>query len=432
MEEELQPFDMTTFSNTLDCATALDQQDPLRSYRDAFLHPVENNRERTYFLGNSLGLQPKNTMEAIQHILEQWQLDGVESFFKGNDNWLAYHDKLTGPLAVITGAQPHEITVMNQLTVNIHLMMVSFYQPKGERKKILMESKAFPSDQYAIASFVRHKGLNPDEVIVEINPDQEGIPPTNEQVIDAIHKHGEEIALVFLSGVNYYTGQLFDLSSIALAAKKVGALVGFDLAHAVGNISMNLHDWDIDFACWCSYKYLNAGPGAIAGAFVHEKHHQENINRLEGWWGVKLNERFLMKKNFISSGTATAWQLSTSPMLLFACLHASLNIIEKAGWSNMLNKQQKMIAWTDFLLTTISSNVFKRITPHQRGCQISLQFPQNGKEVYNRLFEKGFMIDWREPDVIRFAPVPLYNSFTEIWQFFNALREITNELPLSN
>lgn len=432
MEEELQPFDMTTFSNTLNCATALDQQDPLRSYRDAFLHPVENNRERTYFLGNSLGLQPKNTMEAIQHVLEQWQQDGVESFFKGNDNWLAYHDKLTGPLAIITGALPHEITVMNQLTVNIHLMMVSFYQPKGDRRKILMESKAFPSDQYAIASFVRHMGLNPDEVIVEINPDQEGIPPTNEQVIDAIHKHGEEIALVFLSGVNYYTGQLFDLSSIAMAAKKVGALVGFDLAHAVGNVSMNLHDWDIDFACWCSYKYLNAGPGAIAGAFVHEKYHQENINRLEGWWGVKLNERFLMKKNFISSGTAAAWQLSTSPMLLFGCLHASLSIIEKAGWGNMLNKQQKMIAWTDFLLTTNSSNVFKRITPYQRGCQISLQFPRNGKEVYNRLFEKGFMIDWREPDVIRFAPVPLYNSFTEIWQFFNALREITNELPLND
>jgi kynureninase len=432
MEEELQPFDMTTFSNTLDCATVLDQQDPLRSQRDAFLHPVENNRERTYFLGNSLGLQPKNTMEAIQHVLEQWQQDGVESFFTGNDNWLAYHDKLTGSIAIITGALPHEITVMNQLTVNIHLMMVSFYQPKGDRRKILMESKAFPSDQYAIASFVRHMGLNPDEVIVEINPDQEGIPPTNEQVIDAIHKHGEEIALVFLSGVNYYTGQLFDLSSIAMAAKKVGALVGFDLAHAVGNVSMNLHDWDIDFACWCSYKYLNAGPGAIAGAFVHEKHHQENINRLEGWWGVKLNERFLMKKNFISSGTATAWQLSTSPMLLFACLHASLSINEKAGWGNMLNKQQKMIAWTDFLLTTISSNVFKRITPHQRGCQISLQFPRNGKEVYNRLFEKGFMIDWREPDVIRFAPVPLYNSFTEIWEFFNALREITNELPLND
>jgi kynureninase len=432
MEEELQPFDMTTFSNTLDCATALDQQDPLRSYRDAFLHPVENNRDRTYFLGNSLGLQPKNTMEAIQHVLEQWQQDGVESFFKGKDNWLAYHDKLTGPLAIITGAMPHEITVMNQLTVNIHLMMVSFYQPKGDRRKILMESKAFPSDQYAIASFVRHMGLNPDEVIVEINPDQEGIPPTNEQVIDAIHKHGEEIALVFLSGVNYYTGQLFDLSSIAMAAKKVGALVGFDLAHAVGNVSMNLHDWDIDFACWCSYKYLNAGPGAIAGAFIHEKHHQKEINRLEGWWGVKLNERFLMRKNFISSGTATAWQLSTSPMLLFACLHASLSIIEKAGWSNMLNKQRKMIAWTDFLLTTISSNVFKRITPHQRGCQISMQFPRNGKEVYNCLFEKGFMIDWREPDVIRFAPVPLYNSFTEIWQFFNALREITNELPLND
>jgi len=432
MVEELQRFDMTTFSNTLECAAALDQQDPLRKYRDAFLHPMENNRQKTYFLGNSLGLQPKQTIGSIQQVLNQWQEDGVESFFKGNDNWLAYHDKLTGPLAVITGALPHEITVMNQLTVNIHLMMVSFYQPKGSRRKILMESKAFPSDQYAVASFVKHMGLDPDEVIVEINPDQEGVPPSNQQVIDAIHKHGEEIALVFLSGVNYYTGQLFDMPSIALAAKNVGAFVGFDLAHAVGNVNLNLHKWDVDFACWCSYKYLNAGPGAIAGAFVHEKHHQEDINRLEGWWGVKLNERFLMKKNFISSGTATAWQLSTSPVLLFACLHASLNIIEEAGWENMLNKQQKMMGWTDFLLTTISTNAFKRITPHQRGCQISLQFHKNGKAVYNHLFEKGFMIDWREPDVIRFAPVPLYNTYTEIWQFVSALREITNELSLKD
>jgi len=360
---------MITFANTLDCAAALDQQDPLLKYRDAFMHPIENNRERTYFLGNSLGLQPKKTMDSIQQVLKQWQQDGVESFFKGDDNWLAYHRKLTNPLAAITGALPHEITVMNQLTVNIHLMMVSFYRPEGRRKKILIESKAFPSDQYAVSSFVR---------------------------------------------------------------REIGAVVGFDLAHAVGNVKLDLHDWDIDFACWCSYKYLNGGPGAIAGAFIHEKHHLSEINRLEGWWGVKQDERFLMKRNFISSGDATAWQLSTSSILLFACLHASLQIFEDAGWNNLLTKQQKMIEWADFLLGAISNNVFKRITPQLRGCQISLQFQKNGKEVYKRLFDQGFMIDWREPDVIRFAPVPLYNSYTEIWHFFNSLREITNELTLND
>jgi len=431
-EEELQQFDMITFANTLDCAAALDQQDPLLKYRDAFMHPIENNRERTYFLGNSLGLQPKKTMDSIQQVLKQWQQDGVESFFKGDDNWLAYHRKLTNPLAAITGALPHEITVMNQLTVNIHLMMVSFYRPEGRRKKILIESKAFPSDQYAVSSFVRHMGFNPDEILVEINPDAEGVPPTNQQVIDAIHQYGNDLAMVFLGGVNYYTGQLFDLHSIAKASREIGAVVGFDLAHAVGNVKLDLHDWDVDFACWCSYKYLNGGPGAIAGAFIHEKHHLSEINRLEGWWGVKQDERFLMKRNFISSGDATAWQLSTSSILLFACLHASLQIFEDAGWNNLLTKQQKMIEWTDFLLGAISNNVFKRITPQLRGCQISLQFQKNGKEVYKRLFDQGFMIDWREPDVIRFAPVPLYNSYTEIWHFFNSLREITNELTLND
>lgn len=432
MAVELQRYNMTPFTNTIACAQQLDQHDPLQGYRDWFFHPTENGHERTYFLGNSLGLQPKQTMASIENVLKQWQQDGVESFFKGDDNWLQFHDKLISPLATITGSLPHEVTVMNQLTVNIHLMMVSFYRPEGRRKKILIESKAFPSDQYAVASFVRHMGFDPDDVIVEINPSQEGVPPTNQEVIDAIHQHGNELALVFLSGVNYYTGQLFDLFSVAKAARKVGALVGFDLAHAVGNVDLRLHDWDVDFACWCSYKYLNAGPGAIAGAFIHEKHHQAEINRLEGWWGVKLNERFLMKKNFISSGNAAAWQLSTSPMLLFACLHASLQIIEKAGWHNMLSKQQKMIEWTDFLLTTLPNNLFKRVTPQQRGCQISLQFQKKGKEVYSRLFEKGFMIDWREPDVIRFAPVPLYNSFTDIWHFFNSLREIINELTLND
>ncbi len=423
---------METFQYSFDCAQQLDKEDPLFSFRNEFLFPKKDSKDRIYFLGNSLGLQPKSTKHAIQKILNQWELEGVESFFSEEDPWLKYHDKLVGPLSKIVGALPQEISVMNQLTVNIHLMLVSFYRPVGKKNKILVESKAFPSDQYALYSYVRHLGLNPDEVIIEINPDKEGLPPTNDEVLKVIEKHKDELALIFLSGVNYYTGQLFDLKSIAEAANQIKAVVGYDLAHAAGNVPLSLHEWNVDFACWCSYKYLNAGPGAIGAVFVHEKHHHENLNRLEGWWGVKEEQRFLMKKEFIPSPDARSWQLGTSPMLLLASLNASLEIFEQAGWDQLLQKQQKMIAWTDFLLNSFDQDIFDRITPAQRGCQISLQFKQNGKEIYRKLFEGGFMIDWREPDVIRFAPVPMYNNFSEIWQFVQALKEIINELSLEH
>jgi len=423
---------MENFQYSFDYALQLDKEDPLFSFRNEFLIPKRDGKNLVYFLGNSLGLQPKATKNAIQKILNQWESDGVESFFSEEDPWLQYHDKLVGPLSKIVGVLPHEISVMNQLTVNIHLMLVSFYRPVGKKNKILVESKAFPSDQYALSSYVRHLGLNPDEVIVEINPDQEGVPPTNDEVLKVIEKHKDELALIFLSGVNYYTGQLFDLKAIAKYANQINATVGYDLAHAAGNVELALHEWNVDFACWCSYKYLNAGPGAIGAVFVHEKHHHQKINRLEGWWGVKEDQRFLMKKEFIPSPDARAWQLGTSPMLLLASLNASLEIFERAGWNHLLEKQQKMIEWTDFLFESFDQKIFNRITPTQRGCQISLQFKQDGKEVYRKLFDRGFMIDWREPDVIRFAPVPLYNSFTEIWQFAQALKEIINELTLNN
>ncbi|MFZ9262913.1 MAG: kynureninase [Chitinophagaceae bacterium] len=421
---------MYTFENSLAFANKLDEEDLLKIFRDQFLHPNSNDFDRVYFLGNSLGLQPKTTKAAVQLVLDQWQQEGVESFFKGQDPWLNFHDKLLKQLAIIVGAHPHEITVMNQLTVNIHLMLVSFYRPVGNKNKILIESKAFPSDQYAIASYLRHIGLNPDDIIIEVNRENEGEPVSDEEIVEVINQREDELALVFLSGINYYTGQLFDLKAISKAAKSVGAMVGFDLAHAAGNVELKLHDWDIDFACWCSYKYLNAGPGAVGGVFVHEKHHHLPISRLEGWWGVQLEERFLMKKEFIPSPNATSWQLSTPPMLLLASLDASLKIIDSAGWVRLLEKQEKMIEWTDFLLQSIGDSLFRRITPARRGCQISLQFKKNGKEVYHHLFEKGFMIDWREPDVIRFAPVPLYNSFTEIWNFIQSLKEAVNELSL--
>lgn len=419
---------MNTFEDNLICAQQIDNNDPIKHFANNFLHPSTHENKRIYFLGNSLGLQPKSTKNTIQTILNQWESDGVASFFCDKEPWIKYHDKLIGPLSKIVGAKPHEISVMNQLTVNIHLMLVSFYRPVGKKNKILIESKAFPSDQYALASYVRHLGMNPDEVLIEINPVQEGFPPSNEVVLEAIHQHKDELALVFLSGVNYYTGQFFDLKSISDAAKKIGAHLGLDLAHAAGNVRLALHEWEVDFACWCSYKYLNAGPGSVGGVFVHEKHHQQKMQRLEGWWGVHEEDRFLMKKSFIPSADATAWQLSTPPMLLLASLHASLEIFEKAGWEALLQKQQMMIDYTDFLLKPLDHHFFESITPKRRGCQVSLKFKQKGRAVYHLLSERGFMIDWREPDVIRFAPVPLYNGFVEIWHFIQALKETNHAL----
>ena len=423
---------MTTFQSSLEFAQQLDQSDPLASFRNKFHLPNKDGKERVYFLGNSLGLQPKSTTYFIEKILHQWEEEGVESFFAKDEPWMNYHHKLVQPLSIIVGSLPHEISVMNQLTVNIHLMLVSFYRPEGRRNKILVESKAFPSDQYALKSYIRHLGLNPDDVLVEIPFDVNGTACSHEEIKKQIQNHKEELALIFLSGVQYYNGQLFDMQGIAKAAKEAGAMVGFDLAHAVGNVAMKLHEWNIDFACWCSYKYLNGGPGTIGGVFVHEKHHHSHLNRLEGWWGVKESERFLMKDDFISSLNATSWQLSTPPLLLFACLNASLEIFMEAGWDQLVAKQQKMSAWTDFLLNGMEHSFFSRITPIERGCQISLQFKKSGKEVYERIVEKGFMVDWREPDVIRFAPVPLYNSYVEIWQFIHCLKEVVNEVSLSN
>ena len=423
---------MSTFENTLDFALQLDMSDPLNGFRNKFLVPKKEEEEKIYLLGNSLGLQPRQTRNYIDTILQQWHEEGVESFFSAHEPWLKFHDKLVGSLSIITGALPHEISVMNQLTVNIHLMLAGFYQPKGKRNKILVEPKAFPSDQYALKSYIKHIGLDPDEVIVHIES-QDGSPVfSNEQVLNTIEKHKDELALVFLSGVQYYSGQLFDMKSITHAAHEIGALVGFDLAHAVGNVELHLHDWEVDFACWCSYKYLNGGPGAVGGVFVHEKHHNKGISKLEGWWGVKESERFLMKDDFIASPDATSWQLSTPPVLLYACLLSSLDVFALAGWKNVLQKQQKMIAWTDFLLNEVEQDVFQRITPSHRGCQLSLQFKNNGKHVFEQLVKSGFMVDWREPDVIRFAPVPLYNSYAEIWYFIQKMKEVVKEVSLSN
>jgi kynureninase len=406
-------------------ADQLDKEDVLSGFRKKFIIPEQDGVQRTYFLGNSLGLQPKTTAHAIDYILHQWGNEGVESFFKGERPWMELHDQLVGPLSVIAGAQKQEISVMSQLTVNIHLMFVSFFKPEGKRNKMLVEAKAFPSDQYAVISYLEHLGLNPAEHLIEIQPKQEGAAIQDEDIVAAIEKHADEIALVFIGGVNYYTGQLFDLERIAKAAKQAGAMIGYDLAHAIGNAELKLHDWKVDFACWCSYKYLNGGPGAVGAIFVHDTHlHDKQINRLTGWWGYKKEERFKMHKSFNPAPDATSWQLGTPSMILYACLKASLQIFEEAGWKSLLEKQAKIKSCLDLSIQSLQSPIFTCLTPQSRGCQVSLLFHEKGRQVYDRLFEKGFMVDWREPNVIRLAPVPLYNSFNDIWNFHQSMEEI--------
>jgi kynureninase len=406
-------------------ADQLDKEDVLSGFRKKFIIPEQDGVQRTYFLGNSLGLQPKTTAHAIDYILHQWGNEGVESFFKGERPWMELHDQLVGPLSVIAGAQKQEISVMSQLTVNIHLMFVSFFKPEGKRNKMLVEAKAFPSDQYAVISYLEHLGLNPAEHLIEIQPKQEGAAIQDEDIVAAIEKHADEIALVFIGGVNYYTGQLFDLERIAKAAKQAGAMIGYDLAHAIGNAELKLHDWKVDFACWCSYKYLNGGPGAVGAIFVHDTHlHDKQISRLTGWWGYKKEERFKMHKSFNPAPDATSWQLGTPSMILYACLKASLQIFEEAGWKSLLEKQAKIKSFLDLSIQSLQSPIFTCLTPQSRGCQVSLLFHEKGRQVYDRLFEKGFMVDWREPNVIRLAPVPLYNSFNDIWNFHQSMEEI--------
>lgn len=419
------------FENSLQFAQQLDKDDPLRSFRDKFIIPEHNGKKQTYFLGNSLGLQPKSANEYIQKIMQDWASRGVESFFQGTDPWLNYHDHLVHPLAEIVGALPNEVVVMNQLTVNLHLMLVSFYRPGKKRYKIICEAKAFPSDQYMFETHVKHHGLDPSSAIIEIGPRQGEHILRTEDIISMIKEHGEETALVLFGGINYYTGQLFDMKAIADAARSAGAIVGFDLAHAGGNVELHLHDWNVDFACWCSYKYLNSGPGAIGGAFIHEKHHAENLSRFAGWWGYDKETRFKMEKGFVPMKGAEGWQLSTPSLILYAAHRAALEVVKEAGWQNIQAKRKFMNNYCWFLLEGINDPHGKKtiefITPDnekERGCQISMLMFENGKEVYDELMKEGFIVDWREPNVIRFAPVPLYNTYEEVWQFSNKLHEL--------
>jgi kynureninase len=419
------------FENTLSYARQLDRQSVV-SLRDKFLLPQHEGKDAIYFLGNSLGLQPKQTGPAIQQIMEQWQQWGVEGFFKGEQPWLEYHDQLVDPLAKIVGALPAEVVVMNSLTVNLHLMLVSFYQPHGRRNKILMEAKAFPSDQYTIETHLRQRGLNPDDAVIEVAPREGEATIRHEDIIAAIEENRDSLALVFWGGVNYYTGQVFDMAGIAAAAQGAGAKVGFDLAHAAGNVVLRLHDWNVDFACWCSYKYLNSGPGAIAGVFVHERYHMDkSIQRFAGWWGYNKTTRFKMQAGFDPVHTAEGWQLSTPSPILYAAHKASLRLFETAGIESLATKGQLLSSYLLWLLKDLNKEMndplVQVLTPTiAKGCQVSMLMRHSGKAVFNELSAAGIFADWREPDVIRVAPVPLYNTFEEVWTFVQVLSQACN------
>ncbi|GAB4498565.1 MAG: kynureninase [Saprospiraceae bacterium] len=410
------------YENTLAFAQNLDRQDSLRTFRDQFIFPKHHGADVLYFCGNSLGLQPKTVRQALLAELDQWATHGVEGHFRGELPWMYYHKFLTPQTARLVGALPHEVVVMNTLTVNLHLAMVSFYRPTAQRFKIIMEAGAFPSDQYAVESQVRWHGFEPEKAIVEIAPRPGSDTLRTEDIIQTIENEGAATALVMFGGVNYYTGQFYDLEKIADAAHRVGAYVGFDLAHTAGNLPLRLHDWNADFAVWCSYKYLNSGPGGPAGLFVHERHGDNSaLPRFAGWWGHDESERFQMKKGFKPMRGAEGWQLSNAQIFSFAAHKASLDIFDAAGIENLREKSLLLTGFLHFVLDEANRDkkLFRIITPEnpaERGCQLSLLTDESGKELFNFLTDNGAIADWREPNVIRFAPTPLYNSFEDVWQ----------------
>jgi kynureninase len=420
------------YQDTLDFAKDLDKQDELNSFRREFLIPQHHGRDVIYLCGNSLGLQPKSAGKYLDGIMSTWEDLAVEGWFQGDDPWLKYHEQLKQPLADIIGGTAKEITIMNSLTVNLHLLFVSFYQPAINKYKIIMEGGAFPSDQYAIESQVIYHGFKPEDAIIELFPREGELTLRTEDVVAAIEKNADELALVLFAGINYYTGQVFDMVAIAKAGHEAGAYVGFDLAHAAGNVPLKMHDWDADFACWCSYKYMNSGPGGISGIFVHEKHFQNpQLKRFAGWWGYRPDKRFLMAPGFDPAAGAEGWQVSTSPIPLMALHKAALDIFERAGGiPNLRKKSILLTGYLEYLINQINhrhnENVFTVITPanpEERGCQLSVVCNRNGKAIFNYLAENGVIGDWREPDVIRLSPVPLYNSFKDVYEAAKHLDE---------
>lgn len=420
------------FQNTLEYAKQQDANDSLASFRNKFHIPkTETGEPQIYLCGNSLGLQPKITTSYIQEVLTDWANLGVEGHTEANHPWLPYHEFLTENMAKIVGAKPSEVVVMNTLTTNLHLMMVSFYQPTKTKFKIVVESDAFPSDKYAVESQLKHHNINPDEGLILWKP-RAGEELCRFEDLELILKdHGDEIALLMIGSTNYYTGQSFPLKKITELGHKYNCMVGFDLAHGAGNIQPNLHDTGADFAVWCTYKYLNGGPGSLGGCFVHERHaNNKELNRFAGWWGHNKKTRFNMRKDFDALPGAEGWQLSNPPILSMAAIRASLDIFADAGFENLRQKSEKLTGYLEFLLDEMKNDAINVITPRnpkERGCQLSIQVKNADKKLHTKLTEAGVISDWREPDVIRIAPTPLYNSFEDVFRFSEKLKQVLKQ-----
>lgn len=428
---------MIRFEETRSFAEAMDRDDSLGRFREEFLFPKISNSEKPalYYTGNSLGLQPKKARQYIMEELEDWARLGVEGHIHARHPWLPYHEFVTEPMSRVVGAKSNEVVVMNTLSVNLHLMMVSFYRPAQKRYKILIEAGAFPSDQYAVASQARFHGYDPKEAILEIGPRAGESIIRDEDILSLLDKEGEKIALVLIGNSNYLTGQAFDFPAITAKGHEKGCIVGFDLAHGAGNLLLRLHDWGVDFATWCSYKYLNSGPGGLSGCFIHERHlGKENIPRFEGWWGHDKKSRFEMPHDFRPIPTAEAWQLSNPPIFQLAALRASLELFDQATMPALRAKSEKLTGFLEFLIGKLPSGFCTQITPREanrRGAQLSLRFHGTHKKhsrVFAReLIDQGVVVDFREPDIVRFAPAPLYCSFMDVYRLFEILKEVSHD-----
>lgn len=422
---------MTNFRTDLDFAKEQDQNDPLSHFREEFHIPKQKDgNDIIYMCGNSLGLQPKSTSKYLEQELRGWAEFGVEGHVHGKNPWLSYHELLTENMANIVGAKPIEVVVMNTLTTNLHLMMVSFYKPTSKRFKIVIEGDAFPSDKYAVESQLRHHGFDENEGLILWKSREEEELAHYEDLEVILKEHGDEIALIMIGGVNYYTGQFFDLKRITELGHKHGCVVGFDCAHGAGNVNLDLHNSGADFAVWCSYKYLNSGPGSLSGVFVHERHaYNKELNRFTGWWSHNKETRFKMRDDFDMLPGAEGWQLSNPPILSMAAIKASLDMFAKAGMNKLISKSKKLTGYFEFLINELNNDSIHIITPtnsDERGCQLSIQVKNADKRLHKKLTELGVISDWREPDVIRCAPVPLYNSFEDVFNLVEKMKTIIN------
>jgi kynureninase len=419
------------FQNTRQFAQQLDTQDELKQYRNEFIFPQHNGKNVIYFTGNSLGLQPKRTKQYVDEVMNDWANLAVEGHFYADKPWWDYHERFANPLSELVGAKPSEVTVMNTLTVNLHLLMVSFYRPTKTRYKIICEEKAFPSDQYMFQGQVGFHGYKPEDAIVEIKRREGEHNIRLEDILAKIDEVGDELALVLFGGVNYYTGQVFDMNAITEAGHKVGAMVGFDLAHAAGNIALKLHDWNVDFAAWCSYKYMNSGPGNASGCFIHEKHHDnKELDRFGGWWGHNKERRFKMEPQYDPIVGANGWQVSNLPILSLAPYLASIEMFAEVGMEKLIKKRNQLTAYLEFILYEIGKELedsnFEIITPNnqeQRACQLSVFLHGQGRSLFDYLMKNGVVTDWREPNVIRLAPAPFYCSYEDMYEFGQIIKQ---------